>query len=143
MREVVKCRIELIIDCSTLGFERFLDAFRHFANHGFNHPFAPLLDAHRKFCRRNFSQQVIRQRERNAIAIASGVKDHFTCDNALTNAEMLDGTAKLWDGGISTLVNPDLIGILLSLPRRRFRDGARNDNAIETPVVSRPRTSPG
>ena len=93
MREVVKCRKKFVINRRALGFEQFLNALRHFANHGFNHPFAPLLDAHRKFCRRNFSQQVIRQRERNAIAIASGVKDHFTCDNALTNAEMFNGTA--------------------------------------------------
>ena len=93
MREVVKCRKEFIVNRGAFGFEQFLDTLGHFANHGFNHPFTPLLDAHRKFCRRNFSQQVIRQRERNAIAIASGVKDHFACDNALANAEMLDGTA--------------------------------------------------
>ena len=93
MREVVERRKELIVNRGALGFEQFLDALRHFANHGFNHPFAPLLDAHCKFCRRNFSQQVIRQIERNAIAIASRIKDHFACDNALANAEMFDGTA--------------------------------------------------
>ena len=96
MREVVKCRKEFIVNRGAFGFEQFLDALGHFANHGFNHPFAPLLDAHRKFCRRNFSQQIVRQRERNAIAIASGIKDHLTCDNAIADAEMFNGTAINW-----------------------------------------------
>ena len=56
MREVVERRKEFIVNRGALGFEQFLDTLGHFANHGFNHPFAPLLDAHCKFCRRNFSQ---------------------------------------------------------------------------------------
>ena len=93
MREVVECRKEFIVNRRTLGFKQLFNALGHFANHGFNHPFAPLLDAHCKFCRRNFCQQVIRQIERDTVAIASRIKDHLACDNALANAEMFDGTA--------------------------------------------------
>ena len=95
-----KAITESVVNESPAIFELLFGGLGHFAHDGFNHPFAPLVNGKREFCRRHLRNQVIRQVQRNAIVFLGSIKNHLAHDHAAGpvetfDSELFEGTAEL------------------------------------------------
>ena len=114
-RGLVRVRLEFVAEGviykRALAFQLLFRGLGHLAYDGFRHPFAPLVNRKRKRRRRYLREHVVRQIERDAIAIAHRIKDHLAYHHAAGtvetfNAELFEGTAErgCWrHGGLFTL----------------------------------------